>query len=100
MDTPLSQATASGHHLANDKLSTAAGSCQRDRILERISDPFLGPTQRLFFSQQRAYKLANVSHTLVSKLETIAVYERAVTHIERKLAPTISPVSAIMAILV
>ena len=37
---------------------------------------FLGPTQRLFFSQQRAYKLANVSHTLVSKVETIAVCER------------------------
>ena len=29
-----------------------------------------------FFSQQRAYKLANVSHTLVSKVETIAVCER------------------------
>ena len=33
---------------------------------------FLGPTQRLFFPS-RAYKLANVSHTLVSK---IAVCER------------------------
>ena len=28
------------------------------------------------FSQQRAYKLANVSHTLVPKVETIAVCER------------------------
>ena len=28
------------------------------------------------FSQQRVYKLANVSHTLVSKVETIAVCER------------------------
>ena len=37
---------------------------------------FLSPTQRLFFSQQRAYKLANVSHTLVSKVETIAACER------------------------
>ena len=25
------------------------GPCQRDRILDRISDPILGPTQRLFF---------------------------------------------------
>ena len=36
---------------------------------------FLGVTQHLF-SQHRAYKLANVSHTLVSKVETSGVCER------------------------
>ena len=52
--------------------SYRGGPCQRDRILDRISDLFLGS----LFSQQRAHKLANVSHTLVSKVETIAVCER------------------------
>ena len=50
--------------------------CQRDRILDRISDPIFGSYPATLFSQQRAYKLANVSHTLVSKVETIAVCER------------------------
>ena len=50
------------------------GPCQRDRILDRISDPIFGSyPATLFFP---AYKLANVSHTLVSKVETIAVCER------------------------
>ena len=52
------------------------GPCQRDRILYRISDPIFGSYPATLFSQQRAYKLANVSHTLVSKVETIAVCER------------------------
>ena len=52
------------------------GPCQRDRILDRISDPIFGSYPATLFSQQRAYKLANVSHTLVSKVETIAVCER------------------------
>ena len=52
------------------------GPCQRDRILDRISDPIFGSYPATLFSQQRAHKLANVSHTLVSKVETIAVCER------------------------
>ena len=57
-------------------LAYRGGPCQRDRILDRISDPIFGSYPATLFSQQRAYKLANVSHTLVSKVETIAVCER------------------------
>ena len=69
LTTPLLRQLA--HHNAH-----RGGPCQRDRILDRISDPIFGSYPATFFSQQRAYKLANVSHTLVSKVETIAVCER------------------------
>ena len=58
------------------QLDYRGGPCQRDRILDRISDPIFGSYPATLFSQQRAYKLANVSHTLVSKVETIAVCEK------------------------
>ena len=61
----------------NQMLRARGGLCQRDRILDRISDPIFGSYPTTLFSQQSAYKLANVSHTWVSKVETIAVCERA-----------------------
>ena len=71
LTTPLLRQLAHHHHNAH-----RGGPCQRDRILDRISDPIFGSYPATLFSQQRAYKLANVSHTLVSKVETIAVCER------------------------
>ena len=71
LTTPLLRQLAHHHHNAH-----RGGPCQRDRILDLISDPIFGSYPATLFSQQRAYKLANVSHTLVSKVETIAVCER------------------------
>ena len=65
LTTPLLRQLAHHHHNAH-----------RGGFWTGFRTLFFGSYPATLFSQQRACKLANVSHTLVSKVETIAVCER------------------------